>query len=130
MKRPHFLIPIMILLATGLLAACGKSSASDPAKAVEDYWQALVAKDSARLSSLSCAAYESTALTTLESFQSVDVALNDLACTAAPSGDSSAVTCAGNIVASYGSEDLVIDLSERTYSAVKEGGDWRMCGEQ
>lgn len=131
MNKSHRFIFITILLTAVLLAACGKSSAGDPAKAVEGYWQALIAKDSARLSGLSCAAYEATALTTLESFQSVEVVVNDLVCTAADAaGDSAVVTCAGTIVASYGAENLVIDLSQRTYNAVKEGGDWRMCGEQ
>ena len=32
------------------------------------------------------------------------------------------------IVANYGNEVLELDLSERSYQVVEEGGEWRMCG--
>ena len=121
----------LLTLAVGLLlllSACSQS-ADDPAKAAESYWQALVAKDSAKLSSFSCAAYESEAQTTLDSFQSVDVTLKDLSClVGSQEGDAATVDCSGTIVASYGTENLTIDLADHPYSVVKESGDWRMCG--
>jgi hypothetical protein len=120
-----FLITFCIILVASGCAA------SDPADAVKAYWQAIIAKDDARVSSLSCAAYEPEALTTLESFRTVEAKLNDLACTSGKiSGDTAAVTCTGSIVASYGAENLSIDLAERAYTAKKEAGDWRMCGMQ
>ena len=89
----------------------------------------MVAKDAAQISNLSCAAYEEESLTTLESFNAVETKLKDLACSVtSESGDTASVTCTGSIIASYGAEDLVIDLSQRSYIVKKEGGDWRVCG--
>ena len=125
----YFTLAALILLAVIALNACSPSKSDEPAQAVTAYWQALVAQDSARLSSLSCAAYEAEAQNTLESFKSVAVKLNDLACsTTSTSGDSAAVHCTGTIVASYGAENLTINLADRDYAAVKEGGEWLMCG--
>jgi hypothetical protein len=130
--KKHFSFLILLMLVAGVvLSACKPTPADDPASAIENYWKALVAKDSARLSGLSCAAFELEALTTLDSFKSVEVKVENLACNAADKNDTSAtVKCSGKITASYGAENLVIDLSARTYSAVEESGDWRMCGEK
>lgn len=122
-------ILITILLFSLLLSACAKTDA--PAKSVEAFWQAMAASDGATLSSLSCANYEAEALITMESFQSVELELKDLSCvTAATSGDSAEVTCQGTLNASYGAENFSFDLSEATFAAVKQGGDWLMCGEK
>lgn len=116
-----------ILLALLFLAGC--TASAGPADAMAAYWQALIAKDGAQISSLSCAAFEEEAMVTLESFNSVEIKLKDLACAVnSESGDTASVTCNGSIIASYGAEDLVIDLSQRSYSVKKEGGDWRVCG--
>jgi hypothetical protein len=116
----------VIVFSVVLLSAC---AASGPDKAIEAFWQALVAKDAAQVSSLSCAAYEPEAKTTLESFNAVETKLKDLACTVkSQEGDTASVSCTGSIIATYGSEDMTIDLAARAYTAKKEGGDWRMCG--
>lgn len=116
-----------ILLALLFLAGC--TASAGPADAMAAYWQALIAKDGAQISSLSCATFEEEAMVTLESFNSVEIKLKDLACAVnSESGDTASVTCNGSIIASYGAEDLVIDLSQRSYSVKKEGGDWRVCG--
>ena len=128
MGHTKILLTVIIFSALILLSAC---AASGPDQAVAAFWQALVAKDSAQVSSLSCAAYEPEAQTTLESFNAVETKLKDLACTvASQEGDSASVSCSGSIIATYGSEDMTIDLAARTYIAKKEGGDWRMCGAQ
>lgn len=122
---------ILLTLAVGsffILAACAKS-ADDPAAAASGYWQALADKDSSVLSSLSCANFEAEAKNTLDSFQSVAVKLNDLSCkVSSQEGDKAVVDCSGTFVASYGAENLTINLADHSYSVVKEGGDWRMCG--
>jgi hypothetical protein len=116
-----------LLLAIFFLAGC--ATTTGPAGAMSAYWQALIDKDAAQISSLSCAAFEAESLTTLESFNSVDIKLEELACTVnSESGDTASVTCTGSIIATYGAEDLVIDLSQRSYTVIKEGGDWRVCG--
>jgi hypothetical protein len=126
------LIPgLFLLISVLLIAACSAVQTDDPARAVEAYWQALVAQDSARISSLSCKDFEVEALNTLESFKSVATTLNNLVCTTDTKSDSSAtVKCSGTIVASYGNENLTLNLADRSYSAVKEGNTWLMCGAQ
>lgn len=126
MKKTSILFTFTIMTGMLLLAAC---STSGPDTAVAAFWQALVEKDSAQVSSLSCAAYEPEALTTLESFNAVETKLADLVCTVnSQDGDTASVSCSGSIIATYGAENMVIDLSARSYTAKKESGDWRMCG--
>ena len=127
MLRSKLLFFSILLLAVFFLAGC--ATKTGPAGVMSAYWQALINKDAAQISSLSCAAFEEEALTTLESFSAVDIKLKDLACSVnSESGDTASVTCAGSIIATYGAEDLVIDLSQRSYIVKKEGGDWRVCG--
>ena len=122
---------MLILLVSLTLTACSGSKADAPAAVVEAFWQAMAAKDSAQLSSLSCADYESTALTTLDSFQSVDLELKDIQCTSSSITEENAeVTCKGSLNASYGAEDFSFDLSASTYLVVNQGGNWLMCGEK
>lgn len=122
---------ILLALAVGILfslSACAQS-ADDPAAAAAAYWQALASKDSAQVSSLACAAFEAEAQNTFDSFQSVAVKLKDLSCkVSSQEGDAAVVDCSGTFVASYGAENLTLDLADHSYAVVKEGGDWRMCG--
>jgi len=122
---------ILLALAVGILfslSACAPS-ADAPAAAASAYWQALAAKDSAQISTLVCADFEAEAQNTFDSFLSVAVALNDLSCkVTSQEGDAAVVDCSGTFVASYGAENLTLNLADHSYSVVKEGGDWRMCG--
>jgi len=127
MLRSKLLFFSILLLAVFFLAGC--ATTTGPAGVMSAYWQALIDKDAAQISSLSCAAFEEEALTTLESFSAVDIKLKDLACSVnSENGATASVTCSGSIIATYGAEDLVIDLSQRSYIVKKEGGDWRVCG--
>ena len=118
-----------ILMFALVITACGGGARDTADTAVEAYLQALVAKDADRISTLSCAAWEEDALLELDSFTAVEVTLNDADCQeASRDGDTALVECQGTIVASYNGEDLEIGLDERTYQAVREGGEWRMCG--
>lgn len=129
----EFRLIFLLALAVGILftlSACTKS-ADDPAAAAAAYWQALADKDSAQISSLSCADFEAEAQNTFDSFQSVAVKLNDLSCkVSSQDGDNAVVSCTGTFVASYNAEDLTINLADHNYKVVKENGDWRMCGAQ
>jgi hypothetical protein len=120
----------IVLLANILLTACSASSKTDaPAKAVEDYLNALVAKDADRLPTLVCGDWESDALVELDSFQAVTTRLEDVSCKAAGTdGKFTLVNCKGNIVATYNNEDQKLDLSTRTYQVTQENGDWLVCG--
>jgi hypothetical protein len=113
-----------------ILSACA-TKADLPAAAVEAYWKAMAAKDNAALSSLSCAEYEPTAVSTMDSFLSVDLVLTDLSCSSTNNtGDKADVTCKGSLSASYGSENFDFELANKTFLATNPAGDWLMCGEK
>ncbi|MCC6498852.1 MAG: hypothetical protein IT313_01150 [Anaerolineales bacterium] len=119
----------VLFIANILLAACASSNSDAPAKAVEDYLNALVAKDANKLPTLVCAEWEEDALIELDSFQAVTASLENVSCTqSGTDGDTALVNCTGNIVASYNNEDQRLDLSVRTYQVVEDGGDWLVCG--
>jgi hypothetical protein len=127
--RKFFLILILVIVSNLLLSACASKRDDAPAKAVEDYLNALVAKDSNRLTTLSCGDWEDDALLELDSFQAVTTKLDSLACTqTGTDGDIALVLCKGRIIATYNNEDQELDLSVRTYQVVQEGGDWLVCG--
>ena len=126
--RKIFLILILVILSN-LLAGCASRRDDAPAKAVEDYLNALVAKDSDRLTTLSCSDWEEDALLELDSFQAVTTRLDGLACTqTGTDGDTALVLCKGKIIATYNNEDQELDLSTRTYQVTQQGGDWLVCG--
>ena len=128
--RKFFLILAIVLIPNILPTACASTSKSDaPVKAVEDYLNTLIAKDSDRLPTLVCGDWEEDALIELDSFQAVDVRLEDMSCTqSGTDGDTALVNCTGNIVMTYNNEDQKLDLSTRTYQVKEEGGDWLVCG--
>ena len=127
--RKFFLLLIVVLLAGLALAACASRKEDAPSKAVEDYLNALVAKDSDRLTTLSCSDWEDDALLELDSFQAVTTKLDGLACQqTGTDGDTALVLCKGKIVATYNNEDQELDLSVRTYQVVQQDGDWLVCG--
>lgn len=126
--RKLFLVLILVIL-TNLLSACATKKDDAPAKAVEDYLNALVAKDSDRLTTLSCSDWEDDALLELDSFQAVSTRLDGMACSqTGTDGDTALVLCKGKIIATYNNEDQELDLSVRTYQVVQQDGDWLVCG--
>jgi hypothetical protein len=119
-----------VVILTALLAACGAQQ-GDPAQAVIDYLNALISKDAQKAASLSCAQWEADSQMEVDSFQAVSATLEGVTCTV--SGDQSdqkLVSCSGKIVISYNGETREINLADRTYRTVLEGGDWRVCGYQ
>lgn len=127
--RKFSLIVLPILITAVFLTACATNNADAPARAVEDYLNALVAKDANRLSTLSCGEWEDDALLELDSFQAVTARLENVSCEqTGTDGATALVLCNGNIVATYNDEDQELDLSVRTYQVVQEGGEWLVCG--
>jgi len=117
-----------VFIISALVTGCS-AEGDAAAGAVQAYIQALVDQDSERLATLSCAGWEADARTDLESFTAVSVTLQDASCQETGTDEEThLVTCTGKIMANYGNEVQEIDLSERTYQAVYEGGEWRMCG--
>jgi hypothetical protein len=125
----RFAVLLVIMLVIGL-SGC-TSSANGPAQAVQGYLQAVVAKDSTKAGSLSCAAWESSAQLEVDSFAAVTAKLDGLSCKEnGKSGSDTLVSCEGKIVTTYNNENQEITLSGRIYKVVQENGDWRMCGYQ
>jgi hypothetical protein len=123
------LILILTLLLTGIILAACASKTDAPAQAVQNYLNALVNKEADKLPTLVCGDWEQDALMELDSFQAVTASLENVACSqTGTDGDTSLVTCTGDIVASYNGEDQKLDLSSRTYQVVQQGGDWLVCG--
>jgi len=125
-----FITFFLFLLSTIFLTACGPASNGDEsAVAVQAYLNALVNKDSAALSTLSCKDWEAQATMELDSFQAVKTELENLACKKTGSeGDMDVVTCTGKINATYNNENMQIDLSKRPFLVKRQGSDWQVCG--
>jgi hypothetical protein len=120
---------ILLVVLALTLSACGGAAQNGPGAAVLDYLQALVDRDAARLAALSCPDWEAAAQLELESFAAVTVTLEEASCQeSGADGETTLVSCTGKIVANYGNEVLELDLAERSYQVVQQGGDWLMCG--
>ena len=113
-----------------LMTACSGTSNS-PAEAVEDYLTALSEGDQNGMINNACSTWESQAILEYDSFAAVDTVLEEFSCQVSQENDGSAVVdCTGRLVASYGEEDLIIELNERSYLVENEAGQWRLCGYQ
>ena len=78
---------------------------------------------------LSCSDWEAQARLEFDSFAAVEVKLEEVDCQEGEQvGEYTLINCTGRIVASYGAEDLIIDLPERAFRVVHQGGEPRMCG--
>jgi len=128
--RKSLLLLLVAIIINSLLTACSSSQKiNTPSKAVEDYLNALVAKDENRLPTLVCGDWEDDALIELDSFQAVTARLDNVSCKqTGTDGDTTLVNCTGKIIATYNNEDQDLDLSVRTYQVVQQGGDWLVCG--
>lgn len=125
MKRAFavLLIPFLILVA------CQGSPSQNPSKVVNDYLNALVEKDSAKLISFSCKNWENEAQKELDSFMNVGISLENVDCQVnSQSSAEAAVMCSGFIKLTYDTEIQKIDLSKRAYKLVLENNEWRVCG--
>jgi hypothetical protein len=123
-----FVVLAVLILTSILIAACSSNS-DGPAKAVEDYWNTIAAKDDERLPTLVCGDWEDDAMTVLDSLQAVSARLENFACSQTGSdGETALVNCTGKMILTYDTEDQEIDLSILTYEVVEEGGDWLVCG--
>ena len=121
------IMTLSAMLVLSLAACAGGEDA--PAKTVELYQEALVAKDQDTLINYVCGDWETQALLELDSFVSVETSLVDLVCqTVSEDGGTAKVQCTGAISATYNGEAREFDLSGRTFIVTEEGGEWRLCG--
>ena len=126
MRRILFFIGLGFLAAG--LASCAPARAAS-SQAVEGFLRALVQRDEARFTALTCPEYEAQALVEYDSFGLVRAELNGVACEVIDGeGDTSYIRCTGSIDATYGSEVRRFDLTARTYQVIQSGGDWLVCG--
>lgn len=129
MKRSFFVAGIVLGFAIVLLTACASADPNSAATAVEAYIKALVAKDPTGAINASCPAWENDAKLEADSFAAVEPTLEGLACSVSGSdGAETLVACKGVIKVTYNNEQQELSLADRTYVAVQEGGEWRMCG--
>ena len=125
-KISKILVSSLLLLL--ILSACA-GSGSSPEQAVEAYLTAIVDADLDRITTLSCAEWEESAWLELDSFQGVDVSLQDMQCMqSGTDGDLALVTCSGQFLTSYDSEEMEIDLGTREFELVQQSGEWLVCG--
>lgn len=124
------LLIIGALPAVFMVVACSAADQGQPAAAsVSAYLEALVQKDENAMINQACAEWEEQARLEFDSFAAVEVKLEGPGCLeTGMDGSITLVSCTGKLIASYGAEDLVIELNERTYQVLNEGGEWRMCG--
>jgi hypothetical protein len=133
MRKNLWALAALVILLSLVLAACGGAGSAggkDPAAAaVENYLSAVVKKDSAKVSSLACKAWESQALLEMDGFQAVTAELANVSCkNSGADGSATLVSCTGSINTTYNTEKQSLDLSRQTYKVVQEGGDYRVCG--
>lgn len=120
----------IIILGTFLVLALSACASSDAAtQSVENYYQAIVAGDTERATSLSCADWEAFAQIEAASFKTAEASLDNVSCEEiGTDGDITLVSCTGQILMSYNGEAQSLDLSVRTYQVLEQGGDWLFCG--
>lgn len=129
MRYPSVVGCIALGLAAAILAACAGAESSSAPGAIEAYFKALVAKDPTAAINASCSEWEDDAKQESDAFAAVEPTLEGLACSVSGAdGDGTLVTCQGVIKVTYDNEQQEISLANRTYLAVQDGGEWRMCG--
>lgn len=124
-----FRLPRSIFLFTFLFVSCS-GTAGAPEESIENYLKAVVSVDEIEAINNSCAAWEQQAALESAAYQGVETQLENLDCSVlVQDGESAAVSCTGQIRFSYaGGEDQLDELAGRVFSAVIEGGEWKMCG--
>jgi hypothetical protein len=131
MRKSFWALAVLLIVLAVVLAACGAAAKNPAAVAVESYLKALVSKDAAKVSALSCKAWESQALLEMDGFQAVKAELDNVVCKDSGSaGGATLVACTGNISLTYNTEKQSLDVSRQTYKVIQEGGDARVCGYQ
>lgn len=127
---PSSTLILKFALLAVVLAACSGGAAGSPQAAVESYLQALISVDEVGAVNASCSAWEAQARLEAAAYQGVQTQLENLECSLlAQDGESALVSCTGQVRYSYaGGEDQLDELGGRVFSAVVDGGEWKMCG--
>ncbi|MBI9044486.1 MAG: hypothetical protein JEZ06_08375 [Anaerolineaceae bacterium] len=130
MKRNLLILGISILLTLLTISGCSSTNEGS-VQTIEAYLQAFIEKNKDQMINFSCGIWEEQAVMELDAFQTVEIELAGVSCQETENtGESALVICEGEILATYNEEKQSFPLSGRTYSVLKEGGEWRMCGYQ
>jgi hypothetical protein len=126
MRRSSILVLLLIALALAACADKGKSTDT-----IGNYLKAKAAADEEKLVSLSCKAWEPQALLDAVPFKSTQNKIKDISCAeTGKDGNYTLVVCKGTLIVGYGGEaPREQNLGSVTYRAIKEDGEWKMCGE-
>lgn len=120
---------LLIILVAFMAVTCQKSQGSNASSVVEQYFKALVAKDSTKAVNLSCSAWEGQAQIDADTFAITPATAENVQCkVTGKDGNNTLVSCTGKLVLDYNGEKQEINLADRTYQVVQEGSEWRMCG--
>lgn len=115
---------VVCIAALFVVAGCGAQS--DPARNVEMYLTARANRDEATIRRLLCAELEPQVDQEISTYEGVSgVKIEEMSCRR--DGTTDRVTCAGKIVADYGTEKNEFPLG--TYRIKQEDGGWKWCGE-
>ena len=126
-KKRNTIVANGVLAATLLLAAC--AAASTPTQQIETYLRARASSNVNQMVSLSCGAWEAQARIEASSFKALNARVEGLTCqVAGTEGTATFVGCAGKIITSYNGESREVNLADKQFKTVNEGGEWRMCG--
>jgi hypothetical protein len=129
MRRLAWHVSAGLILAALLLAGCGGASPEAAADTIEAYLQARVESDVDRMTLLSCPDWEPQARVEAASFEAMNAVLEGVACqVASTSGDTALVDCQGKITTTYQGEAREWSVADHPYRAVRQEGEWRMCG--
>ena len=118
---------LLIVLMALLVVACANEG--NPADAVGDFLEALMAHDSARMSNAVCPEWEAQAALELDAFSGVSGSLEGVACEKVGDDNGDAlIVCQGKMILDYNGELRDRDLASQTYRARRIDGEWKMCG--
>ena len=129
---PKLILPLLLISISFsvLLTACAAPT-SEAASTVEEYLSSLASHDGNQVSNLSCQDWETDALLEVDSFQLVNVTLEEVSCAVVnETAGEFEVQCTGAIVSTYNNEVTRIDLAGRVYRVIQEKGDFFVCGYQ
>ncbi len=122
MKKTLFVLLFLLVLT---LSACAGNSNDAALATVENYMAAVEAQDADAISLYVTEGWTTMAVLEVDSFAAVSPVIHDLNCAVTNEVDNGVeVVCDGYIETTYGNEQREIDLSNRTYTVIQEGGEW------
>ena len=122
MKKTLFVLLFLLMLT---LSACAGNSNDAALATVENYMAAVEAQDADAISLYVTEGWTTMAVLEVDSFAAVSPIIKDLSCDVTAEVENGVeVVCDGYIETTYGNEQREIDLSNRTYTVIQEGGEW------